>query len=116
MRRLIPLLLIVLLTGCTQWKKLIGVDDDSDPASCGQVVPLDLTLTDAATMDALYPDQRKFLDNTYQFYDVRFLDYVQDLYDGSHTFPAGGLACMNEAQFRRAAEASVALNRLDITL
>lgn len=108
---------VLALNGCTQYKRLIGVEPyEEDVPVCSNIGAQDFSGTDADVMDQLTFDQKNRLDNTAQFFDGRegALETVRGLYLGTLQFPAepAGFACLDTAEFTRVVDAAVNLGRL----
>lgn len=120
MRRTMMLLLAsVMISGCTQYKKLIGEEPHSENIPpCSQIAAQDFSGTDTEVMDQLTFDQKNRLDNTSEFFDARAsaIEQVRNLYNGALPFPAEpqGFACLDQSEFNRVVEASANLGRFPL--
>ncbi len=120
MKRTFVLILTVgLMSGCSQYKRLIGDEPyEEDIPPCSRTPAQDFSGTEEEVMAQLLFDQRNRLDNTSQFFDDRepALEQVRKLYAGTLVFPAepAGFFCLDEIEFRRVVEASDTLGRFPL--
>ena len=120
MRRiLLAVVAVGFLSGCSQYKRLIGEEPYSeDIPPCSRTPVQDFTGTDEEVMAQLLFDQENRLDNQAQFFDDRpgAIQQVKDLYNGVRPFPqdAQGFACLDETEFRRVVLASSNLGRFPL--
>jgi hypothetical protein len=119
MRAALIAFLVLTVSGCSQYKRLIGQEPyEEDIPPCSRVPAQDFSGTDEEVMDELLFDQRNRLDNTSQFFDNRpvSLQTVRDLYNGVKPFPKGPayFSCLDEPDFRRVVEAADNLGRFPL--